>query len=208
LFENQNTEQAADDYTSKAEVDRRYCEPGLLLGTSAFTASGWQGTFYPAEMKPSGQLSFYATRFKTVEIDSTYYGTPSASTVKSWEGKTPPDFVFAAKVPQVITHDRAMVDCGVEFDEFIETMSLLGNKLGPLVFQFPYFDRWKFATQKDFVAVLTPFLKNLPANHKFAVEIRNKTWLDAAFADLLRKHKVALVLQDLSSMPRPWEFDI
>jgi Protein of unknown function DUF72 len=87
--------------TNILEIERPYSEPGLLLGTSSFTATGWQGTFYPVGMKPPEYLSFYATRFKTVEIDSTYYGPPSASTVMGWRDKTPPDFIFAAKVPQL-----------------------------------------------------------------------------------------------------------
>ena len=192
--------------TNILEIERPYSEPGLLLGTSSFTATGWQGTFYPVGMKPPEYLSFYATRFKTVEIDSTYYGPPSASTVMGWRDKTPPDFIFAAKVPQIITHEKVLLDCESEWDQFLETMDVLGDKLGPLVFQFPFFDRWRFPKQKDFLAVLAPFLKKLPRDHKFAIEIRNKTWLDAAFADLLRERKVALVLQDLSSMPRPWAF--
>lgn len=185
----------------------RLCQyPGLFLGTSAFTANGWPGTFYPAGMKPADYLTFYASKFKTVEIDSTYYGPSSASAVTNWCDKTPPDFIFAAKVPQVITHDKVLIDCDTEFNEFITTMDILGEKLGPLVFQFPYFDRSKFSKQEDFVSVLTSFLKKLPTDHSFAIEIRNKTWFNAAFADLLREHKVALVLQDSSFMPRPWEF--
>jgi uncharacterized protein YecE (DUF72 family) len=70
-----------------------------------------------------------------------------------------------------------------------------------LVFQFPHFDRWKFAKQGDFLAVLSSFLKKLPTDHKFAIEIRNRTWFNAVFADRLREHKIALVLQDLSFMP-------
>ena len=79
-------------------------EPNTLrIGTSAFTAAGWPGTFYPAGMKPANYLSFYATKFDTVEVDSTFYRSPSASTVQGWNAKTPPGFVFAAKVPQVVT---------------------------------------------------------------------------------------------------------
>jgi uncharacterized protein YecE (DUF72 family) len=74
-----------------------------------------------------------------------------------------------------------------------------------MVFQFPFFDRWKFSKQMDFLAVLAVFLKKLPAERRFAVEIRNKNWLDARLADLLREHKIALVLQDLSHMPGPVE---
>jgi uncharacterized protein YecE (DUF72 family) len=74
-----------------------------------------------------------------------------------------------------------------------------------MVFQFPLFDRWKFAKQDSFLGVLTPFLKKLPTDYKFVIEIRNKTWLDARFADVLREHNVALALTDTSFMPRPWE---
>jgi hypothetical protein len=107
LFEHEKLEQV--DLINALEVAHSFCEPDLFLGTSAFTATGWQGTFYPVGMKPSDYLSFYATRFKTVEIDSTYYGAPSASTVTSWKEKTPPDFIFAAKVPQVITHVKPRI---------------------------------------------------------------------------------------------------
>ncbi|HWY55428.1 MAG TPA: DUF72 domain-containing protein [Terriglobales bacterium] len=187
------------------EITRPFEISGILLGTSSFTATGWQGSFYPQGMRSRDFLSYYASQFQTVEIDSTFYGTPSASTVKSWDEKTPADFIFAVKVPQIITHDKVLVGCEPEFDEFIERMSLLGDKLGPMVFQFPSFDRWKVPKQESFLAVLTPFLKKLPADHKFVIEIRNKTWLDARFAEMLREHNVALAMTDTTFVPRPWE---
>ena len=150
-------------------------------------------------------LSYYATQFATVEVDSTFYGCPSASTVNNWAVRTPEDFIFSVKVPQIITHEKALVDCDSEFEEFVKTMDILGPKLGPMVFQFPHFDRWKFPKQDSFLAVLAPFLKKLPADHKFVVEIRNKNWLDEKFADVLRKCNVALALTDTSFVPRPWE---
>jgi uncharacterized protein YecE (DUF72 family) len=156
-------------------------------------------------MKSQDFLSYYATQFATVEVDSTSYGCPSARTVNNWAARTPEDFIFSAKIPQVITHEKALVDCDSEFEEFVKTMDILGPKLGPMVFQFPLFDRWKFPKQDHFLAVLVPFLKTLPADHKFAVEIRNKKWLDATFADVLREHNVALALIDTSFVPRPWE---
>jgi uncharacterized protein YecE (DUF72 family) len=171
---------------STLTVGRPFSLPGILLGTSAFTAAGWEGTFYPAGMKSADYLKFYGTQFQTVEVDSTFYGTPSTATVEKWYEKTPPDFIFAAKVPRIVTHDKVLVDCDSEFEEFVKTMDILGPKLGPMVFQFPFFDRWKFPKQDSFFGVLTPFLKKLPTDHKFVIEIRNKTWLDARFADVLR----------------------
>jgi uncharacterized protein YecE (DUF72 family) len=196
-------EQAA--LASEQKIERPYTLPGILLGTSSFTADGWQGSFYPAGMKSADYLKFYGTQFQTVEVDSTFYGTPSATTVQKWHEKTPQDFVFAAKVPQVITHEKALVDCEAEFEEFVKTMDILGSKLGPMLFQFPHLDRWKFPKQDSFLAVLIPFLKKLPADHQFVVEIRNRSWLDARFADVLRENSVTLALTDTSFMPRPWE---
>jgi uncharacterized protein YecE (DUF72 family) len=190
---------------SSPTVERPYSLPGILLGTSAFTANGWEGSFYPRGMQSRDFLSYYATQFATVEVDSTFYGCPSASTVNNWAARTPEDFIFSVKVPRIITHEKALLDCDSEFEEFVKTMDILGPKLGPMVFQFPFFDRWKFPKQDGFLAVLVPFLKTLPADHKFAIEIRNKTWLDARFADVLREYNVALALTDTSFIPRPWE---
>jgi len=187
--------------------DRPYSVPGILLGTSSFTATGWEGSFYPKGMRSADYLAFYAEHFQTVEIDSTFYGCPSARTVSNWGARTPDDFIFAVKVPQVITHEKALVDCDSEFEEFVKTMDILGPKLGPMVFQFPAFDKWKFPKQDSFLTVLAPFLKKLPGDYKFVVEIRNKTWLDAKFADLLREHNIALALTDTSFVPRPWEME-
>lgn len=203
LFDTQSLQPAVQPADSN--LIRPYDMPRLFLGTSAFTAAGWCGTFYPQGMKSSDYLRHYARTFKTVEIDSSYYGSPTHSTVANWRDKTPADFIFSAKVPQVITHEKMLVDCDKELTEFLEVVSILGDKLGPLLLQFPHFDHWRIPDQRHFVSVLEPFLKKLPTGFKFAVEIRNRTWLDARFTDVLRKHGTALVLQDLYSMPRPWE---
>jgi uncharacterized protein YecE (DUF72 family) len=193
---------------SKPEIERPFNDPRLLIGTSAFTAAGWPGSFYPVGMKSTEYLSYYASRFKTVEIDSTYYGTPAESTVRSWYRKTPPDFIFAAKVPQVVTHEKVLKDCEVEFDEFVGRMELLSEKLGPLLFQFPHFNKYEFNGPDEFLIRLGLFLKRLKdlPTVRFVVEIRNKTWLDKRFTDLLQEYNVALALTDTSFMPRPWEY--
>ena len=99
----------------------------LRIGTSAFTANGWRGTFYPEGLPEREYLTFYATKFDTVEVDSTFYRTPSMATVQGWRDKTPNGFVFAAKVPQVVTHEKVLVDCDKEFNQFVLTIDLLGE---------------------------------------------------------------------------------
>ncbi len=175
----------------------------LYIGTSAFTAAGWEGSFYPAGTRPADYLAYYAKRFNSVEVDSTFYRAPSKNTVEGWASKTPEGFIFAAKVPQVITHEKVLVDCDAEIKQFVETMDCLGEKLGPLLLQFGYFNKKAFVGVNDFLARLRPFLKKLPKDHKFAVEIRNKNWLVPHFVETLHERGVALALIDQAWMPRP-----
>ena len=177
--------------------------PRIHLGTSSFTAAGWSGSFYPKGLKSAEHLAYYAEHFNTVEIDSTFYACPSPTTVKGWAQKTHDDFIFSVKVPQSITHDKVLVGCDSEFEQFVRTMSILESKLGAMVLQFPYFS--SELTPAQFLSRLKAFLKKIPAGYKLAVEIRNKQWLNERLADLLREHKVALVLPDREWMPMPSE---
>ena len=158
-------------------------------------------------MRSANYLSFYAERFHTVEVDSTFYACPSARTVANWGARTPEGFIFSVKVPQVITHEKVLVDCDSDLHEFLNTIDLLGQKLGPILFQFPFFSRSAFRNQHEFLGRLAPFLRKLPSAHKFAIEIRNQTWLNAELANLLRDHRIALVLQDRAWMPNPSDLD-
>jgi uncharacterized protein YecE (DUF72 family) len=204
LFDDDRTPEPASNSSEKLPPERPYTEPGLLLGTSAFTANGWAGTFYPADFSPRDYLTYYATKFGTVEVDSTFYGTPVASTVKNWYARTPSDFTFAAKVPQIVTHEKVLLDCEAEFAEFVERMRILDEKLGPLLLQFPFFNK-NVIDEDEFLHRLRLFLaraKDLPPV-RFVVEIRNKAWLNERLLHVLRENRVALALSDTSLMPRP-----
>jgi len=100
LFPMEKLEEPAK-LAGEIKIERPCSLPGILLGTSAFTANGWEGSFYPPGMKSRDFLSYYATQFATVEVDSTFYGCPSASTVSNWAARTPEDFIFSVKVPQL-----------------------------------------------------------------------------------------------------------
>jgi uncharacterized protein YecE (DUF72 family) len=177
----------------------------LYTGTSSFTAKGWEKAFYPAGLATRDYLSYYATQFDALEIDATFYAIPAVSTVQCWNAKTPPGFLFALKAPQEITHERVLVDADAAMNEFLHATEPLGEKLGVILLQLPYFSKAAFRTSSEFLDRLKPFLGKLPAQPRFALELRNKSWLTAELFELLRKHKVALALIDHPLMPKPEE---
>jgi uncharacterized protein YecE (DUF72 family) len=174
----------------------------LLVGTSSWSNADWVGPFYSVSLQPGQYLQAYARRFCTVEIDATFYGTPAPSLVRGWREKTPPGFVFAARVPKLITHEKVLRDCQSDFSTFLSTIELLGDRLGPLLLQFPYFNRTVFASREPFERLLRAFLKTLPSGFQFALEIRNKNWISWDFLELLREHSVAFSLVAQAWMPR------
>ena len=178
----------------------------LRLGTSAFTANGWEGSFYPPGLAQKDFLSFYATQFDAVEVDSTFYRIPSVDMVKNWYARTPSGFIFALKAPQEITHERVLVEAEDVFKAFFDATDPLEEKRGPILLQFPYFNRQAFVDAAAFLARLKPFLGRLPSDPRFAVEVRNKNWLGPALCELLSKHRVALALIDHPWMPGPREW--
>jgi len=182
-------------------------DQGLLrLGTASWSCSEWRGVFYAAKSKPADYITEYAQHFSTVEIDSTFYAIPSRSTVQAWRDKTPEGFIFSAKVPQIITHEKFMMDCPKEMEQFLDTMAILGDRLGPILLQFPYFARKTGVDLNAFLERLSPFLHSMPkADFQFVVEIRNKTWLKPQLLDLLSQHQVPLALIDHPWMPGPAE---
>ncbi|MEK7314644.1 MAG: DUF72 domain-containing protein, partial [Candidatus Eisenbacteria bacterium] len=175
--------------------------PHLHLGTSSFSHPSWVGAFYPAGTKPGDFLADYGRRYETVEIDATFYRIPSAAQVRTWASKVPAGFRIAAKVSQVITHEKLLVGVEKELELFLGAMEEAGDKLGPLLFQFPYFRRDAFASARPFLERLKPVLASLPRDRRFAVEIRNKTWVAEPLLTLLRDHGVAFALIDHPWMP-------
>lgn len=171
----------------------------VYLGTSSFTAAGWEKSFYSPGLDKSEYLRFYAQEFPTVELDVTFYRVPTARMIQSWYAKTPPAFTFAVKAPQAITHEKTLVGCREEMEQFIGVMQGLREKLGPVLLQFPYFSKNTFSSSQGFLARLDPFLASLPKGPRYAVEIRNKWWISPVLMELLRGHGVAFALID-----HPW----
>lgn len=160
------------------------------LGTIGFSYKEWQGVFYPPGMPSRQYLAYYAERFNSVEIDTTFYGIPRAEQLARWAEATPDDFTFCLKTPQVITHDRRLVDADGLMADFLDVARTLGPKLGPFLIQLPPdFTRAEAET-------LDAFLDALPADLRYGVEFRHASWETPQTAALLSGHGVCWVTAD------------
>jgi uncharacterized protein YecE (DUF72 family) len=187
----------------------------FFYGTSSWTAKGWERAFYPPGMKPGEYLRHYATRFRAVECDATWYAVPGPLLVRGWVHKTHDGFRLAAKFPRSIVHggeaakpdpDRILRrEDGDDTSRFLDAMRFLGPRCGPLVLQFPYFNRSAFKGAEPFLRRLDEYMATLPEGFRYAVETRNADWLAPPLLDVLRRRRAALVLVDLAYLPHPAE---
>jgi len=164
----------------------------LWLGTSGWSYKEWIGPFYSKEDK--SMLRAYAKVFGTVEIDSTFYRYPSKGMVMGWARYSPDGFVFTAKLPKLITHDKKLGLSGEvekDLEQFVEVMEplWLGGKLGCILIQLP--PRLRFRPEE-----VSSFFKLLPSHIRFAVEFRDTSWMRDETWALLEKHKVAYTIVD------------
>lgn len=159
----------------------------------------WVGNFYPSDTKPKDFLVEYSKCFNTVEIDSTFYRIPYERIVKKWKRQTPPNFLFSAKFPKRITHENMLRASTDDLDFFIKNISILDDKLGPLLLQFPYgFNSDEFEILKDFLSIL-------PKGYKYVVEVRHKSWMEERFYMMLKENNIALAWADTPWMPELYE---
>jgi uncharacterized protein YecE (DUF72 family) len=176
----------------------------LFVGTSSWSSPDWRGSFYPESIEPEDMIRFYSGKLRTVEIDSTWYRMPGRKMVEKWKSQTPDGFIFSAKVPKVISHDKYMEGCEAEISEFVSVMSGLGESLGPLILQFPYVakgkDAQEYKTGADFLRRLKGFIKLLPKDFKWGVEIRNSLWVQPALLEVLQSREISLVFIDYYTM--------
>jgi uncharacterized protein YecE (DUF72 family) len=161
----------------------------LPVGTSGYSYKEWKGSFYPEKLPAKQMLRFYGERFRAVEINSTFYGTPKASVLEAWAGEVPAGFQFVLKAPQRITHIQRLKDAGELVSQFLEAAGALKERLGPLLFQLP-------PNFKKDVPRLREFLALLPARCRAAVEFRHPSWFDEEVFGLLREHRAALCVAE------------
>jgi uncharacterized protein YecE (DUF72 family) len=161
----------------------------IYVGTSGYSYKEWKGIFYPKKISPQEMLHCYSERFGTVEINNTFYRMPTESVLTSWAEQVPDEFVFALKAPQVITHLKRLKNVDTEMDYLFRTISVLGKRLGPVLFQLPK------SLHADLPA-LKNFLTLVPRTISCAFEFRSPSWLEAGIVDLLREKGCSLCTPD------------
>jgi len=170
----------------------------IRLGCQGWNYPAWVGAFYPPKTRAVDFLSVYARAFGTVEVDSTFYAVPAVKTVRGWAERTPDGFTFALKLPEEITHERRFVGASDVAERFYDAARELGPKLGPVLIQCGP----DFAPSE--IEALEEFLLSLPEDIQFAIEFRQKGWINEETHNLLAARNVALALVDARWIPRAW----
>jgi uncharacterized protein YecE (DUF72 family) len=171
---------------------------GIHIGTSGWHYKHWLGKFYDANCPASEMLPTYLKTFETVEINNTFYALPQEKSVQNWYRIVPDEFRFAVKANRYITHIKRLLDPIPPLERFWTVASILKEKLGPILFQFP--PNW----QKN-VDRLADFLPNLPAGHLYAFEFRHPTWYDEAVFKIMRDYNIAFCIYDRELKETPLE---
>jgi uncharacterized protein YecE (DUF72 family) len=156
----------------------------------------WHGLFYPPDLPQKKWLEYYARYFPTVELNNTFYMLPQAATFDGWRENAPDGFLYAVKANRFITHMKKLKDPELHLPKMFELVNLLGEKLGPVLYQLP--PRWRWNGER-----FEEFLKALPQGVQQAVEVRETSWLNDAFFSLLHKHEVAYCIASLPDYQTP-----
>lgn len=168
----------------------------IRIGTSGWHYGHWRNVFYPPSMPPDLYLRTYAAEFCTVEINNSFYQLPSDRALRAWAAATPPGFVFALKGSSYITHRKKLKDPEITLPRFTGLFPVLGEKLGPVLFQLP--PRFKLNLER-----LERFLDALPAERLYAFEFRDASWFVEPVRRLLTERGVAFCMFDRTGLVTP-----
>jgi uncharacterized protein YecE (DUF72 family) len=161
----------------------------LYVGTSGYSYKEWKGTYYPEDLSDKQMLRFYGERFRTVEINNTFYRLPKASVLEAWAKEVPDDFKFVLKASQRITHFQRLKDVRDLVEYLLTVAGALRERLGPLLFQLP-------PNLKKDTPLLRDFLMLLPGNRRAAFEFRHQSWFDEEVFAALRDNRAVLCIAE------------
>lgn len=199
----------------------------LRIGTCSWKYDSWKGLYYEAGKKyrPDEYLSDYAKHLDSVEVDQWFWSLfpgnirlPETGTVKAYAESVPDDFIFTVKAPNSLTLTHFYAKQSNQYadfagkpniyfldndllDRFLERLSPLGKKLGPIMFQFEYLNKKKMPSKEAFFERFHDFIVKIPNDFQYAVETRNPNYLSAAFFEFLKEHSLGFVYLEGYYMP-------
>ncbi|MDI6714387.1 MAG: DUF72 domain-containing protein [Thermodesulfovibrio sp.] len=161
----------------------------IFIGTSGWQYGHWKGIFYPEELKYSEWLSYYCKYFSTVEVNVTFYRDVRVSTFEKWYQLTPENFQFSVKLSRQITHFNKLKVNKDLIESFIQKYSTFKYKLGIILIQLP-------PGLKFDVNLITDFINMLDKKYKYTIEVRNKTFINDNFFEILKQNNIAFCIAD------------
>ncbi len=170
----------------------------ILIGTSGWSYDHWCGPFYPEALPTEHWLEYYARYFRSVEVNNSFYQLPTEKTLQNWCNAVPAGFVFTVKASRFITHMKKLKDSEQSMSTFLQRISVLGDRLGPVLLQLP--PRWHFNAQR-----LASFINSLSSDFRYAFEFRDQSWLNEQTYALLSQHGVAFCIYELDGFLSPKE---
>jgi uncharacterized protein YecE (DUF72 family) len=172
---------------------------GIRVGIGGWTYAPWRDNFYPPGMVQRRELEYASRRVSAIEVNGTWYGAQKPATYAKWRDETPEDFVFSAKAPQRITMSRTLANTGAQVDAFLGDVATLGDKLGPVVWQFEPGRRLDRGDLAAFLELLPHEVEGRRLRH--VLDVRDPDFIDAEYLALARQHGVATVFTDSADYP-------
>ena len=174
--------------------------PQLHIGIGGWTYVPWRGgMFYPEGLVQRRELEYASRQLTSIEINGTYYGTQKPATYAKWRDETPEGFLFSAKAPRRIMEARDLARTGAQIEDFIGGIVELGDKLGPLVWQFDQGQRIDPDKFREFIALLPD--RHAGRRLRHALDVRDREFVDADYLALARSRGMATVFADSDEYP-------
>jgi uncharacterized protein YecE (DUF72 family) len=191
------TEEALTGQTKPAV---RHSDPRIHVGIGGWTFAPWRGVFYPKGLPHAQELTYAANHLTSIEINGTFYRTQTPATFRKWASEVPDGFVFAVKGHQRVTHRRELKEAGESIDHFLNSGVLeLGDRLGPLLWQFPPFKKFDEADFASFLELLPKEFGGRRLRH--VVEVRHASFCVPEFVRLLRRFETPVVFSEHEKYP-------
>ncbi len=169
----------------------------VSVGTSGFSYRDWKGVLYPEWLPVRDWFHYYATRFRGVEINLTFYRPPTEKMLERWKESVPTEFAFVLKASQLITHQRRLAHCGEDLEQMLVGYAPMGRQLTSILFQLPPSLGADHERLKRFIDLVAKGLESTPLTPALAFEFRNASWNTVETLDLLTRRGCGMVLHDM-----------